>query len=77
MGAAEDRRTDDAESDFTPDERAKLRELLELIERGARKRLSARQRVDDPNEDKVRPTPEQIAEVRRKVRKHLKRQGAL
>jgi hypothetical protein len=77
MGAAEDRRTDDAEADFTPDERAKLRELLDLIERGARKRLRVRRPVDDPDEDRVRPTPEQIAEVRRKVRKHLKRQGAL
>jgi hypothetical protein len=77
MGAAEDRRTDNPEPDFTPDERAKLRELLDLIERGARKRLRVRRPVDDPDEDRVRPTPEQIAEVRRKVRKHLKRQGAL
>jgi uncharacterized protein YnzC (UPF0291/DUF896 family) len=77
MGAAEDRSRDDDDADFTPAERAKLRELLDLIERGARKRLRSRQPVDDDGDDKVRPTPEQIAEVRAKVRKHMKRQGAL
>lgn len=76
MGAAENRSRDDIEPDFTADERAKLRELLDLIERGARKRLRPRP-VDDASEDKVRPTPEQIADVRAKVRRHLKRQGAL
>jgi hypothetical protein len=76
MGAAEDRSHDDAEAEFTPDERAKLRELLDLIERGARRRLRRRP-VDDAGDDTVRPTPEQIAEVRAKVRKHMKRQGAL
>lgn len=76
MGAAEDRSHDD-EAEFTAAERAKLRELLDLIERGARRRLRKKAPVDDPDGDKVRPTPEQIADVRAKVRKHLKRQGAL
>jgi len=77
MGAAEDRSHDsESESEFTPAERAKLRVLLDLIERGARERLR-KAPVDESDDDKVRPTPEQLAEVRAKVRKHMKRQGAL
>ena len=76
MGAAEDRDGSDLEAEFTPEERAKIRELLDLIERGARRRLRRRP-IDDSDDGGVRPTPEQIAEVRAKVRKHLKRQGAL
>lgn len=74
MGAAEDRSRDDAGQveevpDLTPAERAKLRALLDLIERGARAGLEPRKRPAP----KVYPrgTPEQEARLRAALMKRM------
>ncbi len=81
MNAAAER--DDDEPDLTPEERAKLRALLKLIERGARSEL------DRPTVAKVRPeresppahepalTSDERAMVRAKVVKAMKRRGEI
>jgi hypothetical protein len=74
MGAAEDRSHDNAEQaevpELTPTERARLRALLELLDRAA-----AGAKVDRGAPARVRPRPEPTAEDFEMVRKIRRRKG--
>lgn len=73
MGAAEDRDHDDQAVDdvpeLTPVERARLRALLDLIDRGARAGLSPRKST--PPKKYPTGTPEQEARIRAAVAKRM------
>lgn len=74
MGAAEDSATEQSDSvpDLTPTERAKLRALLQLLDRAA---LAP---VDPPRPAKIepaKPTAEDFAELRARRRRRTHRHG--
>lgn len=71
MGAAEQHDDTEVEPvpELTPAERAKLRALLDLIERGAREGLAPRKRP--PPKKYPTGTPEQEARIRASVLKRL------
>lgn len=76
MGAAEDRSHDDVDQvevpDLTPTERARLRALLELIDRAA---LGKVDRPRPPRLEPPAPTAEDFAELRAKRRRRAHRHG--